>query len=178
MPVLLPGSTIKSPPHRPVFTPKSGASAARRCRRRWPGPAPAAAACVRAGPAAARTPEIRRSACAQNTAPVCFPPVHQEAREELPRSATLVAVADMHRVPRTRRRCPAAGLPRLDRRLLIRADDNVPLPSQSFGAFVQVQNGNGPLQEARVGGLLPTSILPGLDLVSLEPPFHGRGGDA
>src|SRR6266581_3062788 len=31
MPVLLAGSTIKSPPHSPVFIPKSGASAARRC---------------------------------------------------------------------------------------------------------------------------------------------------
>src|SRR4051812_37837137 len=31
MPVLLAGSTMKSPPHSPVFTPKSGASAARRC---------------------------------------------------------------------------------------------------------------------------------------------------
>src|SRR4030095_16334856 len=65
-----------------------------------------------------------------------FTPVHQEGRGEVQPSATLVAIADMHRVPRTRRRCPAAGLPRLDRRLLIRADDNWRLTSQSVGAFV------------------------------------------
>src|SRR4029450_12335026 len=99
-------------------------------------------------------------------------------RREWPRRGARLGFADMSSVTGPRRRCPATGLPSLDRRFLIRADDNVPFSSQSVRAFVQVQNGDGPLQEARIGGLLPTSILPGLDLVGLQPPFHGRGGDA
>jgi len=102
-----------------------------------------------------------------------FPGVHQEARKQLHRAFPLVAVAEVHGMAEASRRGFPTRLPGLDRRLLIRADNDVALPGKPVSPLVEVQNRDGLLQKTGVSGLLPAPVLPGLDLVGLQPTFDG-----
>src|SRR5262245_19196233 len=68
------------------------------------------------------------------------------------------------------------GLAGLDRGLLVRAHDDMALSAQFLGTLVQVQN-DGFLEEARIGGVLPATVLPRFDLVGYQPALHSRGRD-
>jgi hypothetical protein len=88
--------------------------------------------------------------------------VHQQATERLHCALTLIAIRHVQRPTGSRRRRGPAGPPGLDRRLIIRADDEVALPGKPLG------NRDGPCEEACVGGTLPAMVLPRLDAVGLE----------
>ena len=94
--------------------------------------------------------------------------MHQQAAEQLDRSPALIAIRQVQRPAGPRRGRVPARLPGLDRRLLVRADDEVALPSEPLGAFVEGQNRNGPFEEARVSGPLPAMVPPRLDAVVLR----------
>jgi predicted amidohydrolase YtcJ len=101
--------------------------------------------------------------------------VHQQGGEQLHGAPALIAVWHMHRAAGPRRGRAAAGLPGLDGRLLIRADDKVALPGQPLGALVEAQDGDGAFQKAWVGWPLPAVVLPRFDAVGPEPAPDGAG---
>ena len=102
-----------------------------------------------------------------------FARVHQQTAEQLNRSPALIAIRQVQRPAGPRRGRAPVRLPGLDRRLLVRADDEMALPGEPLGAFVEGQNRNGPFQEARVSGPLPAVVPPRLDAVGLEPALDG-----
>src|SRR5262249_46219550 len=103
-----------------------------------------------------------------------FAGVHQQAGEQLPGAPTLIPIGQVHGAAGPRRRRAPARAPGLDRRLLIRADDQVAFPGERLGALVEGQDRDGPVQKAWVSGPLPAVILPGLDAVGPEPALDGR----
>jgi hypothetical protein len=102
-----------------------------------------------------------------------FASVHQQAAEQLDRSPALIAIRQVQGPAGPRRGRAPARLPGLDRRLLVRADDEVARPGEPLGAFVEGQNRDGPFEEARIGGPLPAVVPPRLDAVGLEPALDG-----
>lgn len=104
-----------------------------------------------------------------------FASVDQQAGKELHGAFSLVAVAEVHRPAGAGGHRVPAGLAGLDGRLLVGADDDVALPGQPLRPLVEIQYGNRLLQKPRGGRLLPTAVLPGLDLVGLEPALNGGG---
>jgi hypothetical protein len=104
-----------------------------------------------------------------------FARVDQQAGKQLHGAFSLVAVAEVRRPAGAGRRRAPAGLASLDGCLLVGADDDVAFPGERVRPLVEIQNGDRLLQEPRVGRLLPAAVLPGLDLVGLEPALNGGG---
>jgi len=116
-------------------------------------------------------------ALAFNAARQGLPLVDQQAGKQLHRPFAVVPVAYTHGEAVASGDCAALGLPGLNRGLLVRADDDVALPAQALRPLMQLQDGNGLLQKPGISRLLPAAILPGFDLVRLEPALRSRGGD-
>jgi hypothetical protein len=95
--------------------------------------------------------------------------VHQQGGEPLHRAPALIAIRDVQRPAGPRRGRTPARPPGLNRRLLVRADEEVTFPGECLSALVERQDRDGPFQEARVGGTLPAVITPRLDAIGLKP---------
>jgi hypothetical protein len=65
-----------------------------------------------------------------------FASVHQQAADQLDRALALIAIRQVQWPAGPRRGRAPARLPGLDRRLLVRADDEVARPGEPLGAFV------------------------------------------
>ena len=107
-----------------------------------------------------------------------FTGVDQQGREQLHGALALVSVADPKGLAGTRRAHASGSLASLNGGFLIGADNDMTDGGQMLGLFVEVQDGNGSFQEARVGGMLPVMKLPGFNSVFLKPLPNGGHGDA
>jgi len=91
--------------------------------------------------------------------------MHQQGGEEIENPVPFVAGSNPQGLASAGRQDAPGYLQGLEAGLLSRADDDDAMLDEGVGLFVEPQHGRGLLQEAGIGGLLPRTGLPGLDVV-------------